>query len=154
MKQLVWAVKGGPQGELMPEDTRDILAVLKSELHFLENGGYKQSPRMQRRPPFIFEDSPTCLNYGSEQRLLPCSECVLMAFVPQDCRGERIPCRHISLNVEGYTIDTYYRLGTQEELEVDVDGWLRKTIQRLKGEGEQQQGEGRALISSYTTARE
>jgi hypothetical protein len=30
-----------------------------------------------------------------------------MAFVPQDWRGERIPCRHISFDVEGYTIDTY-----------------------------------------------
>jgi hypothetical protein len=118
----------------MPEDNRDVLEVLKSELSFLENGWYKSSPRTQRRPPFIFEDSPTCLNYGSKQRLLPCSECVLMAFVPQDCRGDRIPCRHISLNVEGYTIDTYYRLGTQEELEVDVADWLRKTIRRLEEE--------------------
>jgi len=125
----------------MPQDNRDVLEVLKSELNFMENGWYKSSPRTQRRPPFIFEDSPTCLNYGSRQRLLPCSECVLMAFVPQDCRGDRIPCRHISLNVEGYTIDTYYRLGTQEELEVGAADWLRKTIQRLEEEGAHQQGE-------------
>jgi hypothetical protein len=127
----------------MSVDDRDVLEVLNSELRFLENGGYKPSPRTQRRPPFIFEDSPTCLNYGSRQRLLPCSECVLMAFVPQDCRGERIPCRHISLDVEGYTIDTYYRLGAQEDLEVDVADWLRKTIQPVEGEGAQQQRESR-----------
>ena len=117
----------------MPEDNRDVLEALKSELNFLENGGYKPSPRTQPRPPLIFEDSPTCQKYGCKQRLLPCSECVLMAFVPQDCRSERIPCRHISLNVEGFTIDTYYRLGTQEELEVNVANWLSKTIQRLEG---------------------
>ena len=104
----------------MQGDNRDALEILKSELRFLENGGYRESPRTTWRPQLIFEDSPTCLNYGSRQRLLPCSECVLMAFVPQDCRGERIPCTHISLDVEGYTIDTYYRLGTQEELEVGV----------------------------------
>jgi len=122
----------------MPGDDSDVLEALKSELHFLQNSGYRPSPRMQRRPLFIFEDSPTCLNYGNIQRLLPCSECVLMPFVPQDCRGERIPCRHISLNVEGYTIETYYRLGTHEELEVNVAAWLRKSIQRLEGESLQQ----------------
>jgi hypothetical protein len=136
----------------MPKDNRDILEVLTSELRFLENGGYRPSPRTQWRPQFIFEDSPTCLNYGRKQELLPCSECVLMRFVPQDCRGERIPCRHIPLDVKGYTIDTYYRLGTQEELEASVAGWLRKTIQRLEGEGTQQQGESCALKPSGTAA--
>ena len=136
----------------MPGDNRDVLEVLKSELYFLEHGWYKASPRTQRRPPFIFEDSPSCLNYGSKQRLLPCSECVLMALVPQDCRAERIPCRHISLNVEGYTIDTYYHLGTQEELEVNVADWLRKTIQRLEGKGAQQQGESRTPRASDSAA--
>ena len=81
----------------MQGENRDALEILKSELSFLENGGYRESPRTTWRPQLIFEDSPTCLNYGSRQRLLPCSECVLMAFVPEDCRGERIPCRHISL---------------------------------------------------------
>jgi hypothetical protein len=54
-----------------------------------------------------------------------------MQFVPLDCREEKIPCRHIPLNAEGYTIDTYYRLGTQEELEAAMANWLRETIQRL-----------------------
>ena len=136
----------------MPGDDSDVLEALKSELHFLQNSGYRPSPRMQRRPLFIFEDSPSCLNYGSNQRLLPCRECVLMALVPQDCRAERIPCRHISLNVEGYTIDTYYHLGTQEELEVDVADWLRKTIQRLEGKGAEQQGESRTPRASDSAA--
>jgi len=154
MKQLRRVMRVRPQGkgEHMPGDNCDVLEVLKSELHFLENGGYKPSPRMQLRPPFIFEDSPSCLNYGSKQRLLPCGECVLMAFVPPDCSGERIPCRHISLGVEGYTIDTYYRLGTQEELEVDVADWLRKTILRLEGEGGKQQEESRGPRASDSAA--
>jgi len=137
VKQFLGIMEVSPEekGEHMQGDNRYALETLESELRFLENGGYRESPRTTWRPQLIFEDSPTCLNYGSRQRLLPCSECVLMAFVPQDCRGERIPCRHISLDVEGYTIDTYYRLGTQEELEVGVAGRLRKTIQRLEGEG-------------------
>ena len=140
------------KGEHMQGDNRDALEILKSELRFQENGGYRESPRTTWRPQLIFEDSPTCLNYGSRQRLLPCSECVLMAFVPQDCRGERIPCRHISLDVEAYTIDTYYRLGTQEELEVGVAAWLRKTIQRLEGKGVHQQGESSPTEHSYSAA--
>ena len=136
----------------MPEENCDVLEALKSELNFLENGGYKPSPRTQPRRPFIFEDSPTCENYGCRQRLLPCSECVLMAFVPWDCRSERTPCRHISLNVEGYTIDTYYRLGTREELEVTVADWLRKTIRRLEAEVVQQRRESGPPEPGYSTA--
>jgi hypothetical protein len=135
----------------MLEDNRDALGILKSELHFLENGGYSVSPRTKWRPKFILEDSPTCLNYGSLQRLLPCSECALMRFVPQDCSGERTPCRHIPLNVEGYTIETFYHLGTQEEPEVAWAGWLRNTIQRLEGEGGRQ-GESRNPGASDSAA--
>src|SRR5881398_1094343 len=101
----------------MPEDNRDVLEVLKSELRFVENGGYGASPRTRWRPQFILEDSPACPNYGSKQDMLPGSECVLMRFVPRDCCGVRIPCRHIALDVEGYTIDTFYRLGTQRSEE-------------------------------------
>ena len=154
MKQVLWVMKVGSQGkgEHMPRDNRDVLEVLKSELRFLENGGYGASPRTKWRPQFILEDSPTCPNYGSKQDMLPCSECVLMSFVPRDCRTERIPCRHIALDVEGYTIDTFYRLGTLEELEAAWAGWLRKTVQQLEGESAQQPGEARALPPSHSAA--
>ena len=115
----------------MTKDNRDVVEILKSELEFLEKDGYRQSLRAPWRPAFIFEDSPTCINCGRRQRFLPCSECVLMQFVAPDCREENIPCRHIPLNSEGYTIDTYYRMGTQEELKAAVADWLRETIQRL-----------------------
>lgn len=118
----------------MAKDNRDLVQLLKSELEYLERGGYRQSLRAPWRPQFIFEDSPTCINYGRKQRLIPCSECALMLFVPADCREEKIPCRHIPLNSEGYTIDTYYRIGTQEELEAAVESWLRETIARLEQE--------------------
>ena len=122
----------------MTKDKRDIVEILKSELEFLERGGYRESERARWRPQFIFEDSPTCLNYGRNEALFPCSQCALMQFVPPDCRDEKIPCRHIPLNKEGYTIDTYYRIGTHEELEGAIANWLRKTIQQLEEEREQQ----------------
>lgn len=118
----------------MANDSRDLLAVLKAELQFLERGGYRHCPTAQWRPQFIFEDSPTCLNYRRSEKPRPCGECLLMHFVPADCHSERIPCRHIPLNFEGFTIDTYYRLGTHEEVEAAMESWLRKTIEKLERE--------------------
>lgn len=115
----------------MANDDRDLLTVLKAELEFLEKGGYRRSPSARWRPQFIFEDSPTCINHGRTGVPRPCSECILMNLVPADCRNERIPCRHIPLNPEGFTIDTYYRLGTQEEVESALAVWLRKIIEQL-----------------------
>lgn len=125
----------------MAKDNRNVLELLKSELEFLGKGGYRQSLRAPWRPQFIFEDSPTCINYGRKQRFLPCSECPLMQFVPPDCREETIPCRHIPLNSEGYTIDTYYRIGTHEELEAALANWLCESIRRLEQEHVQRQRE-------------
>ena len=70
----------------------------------------------------------------ASERLLPCGECPLMQFVPHDCREEKIPCRYIPLNAEGYTIDTYYRIGTQQEPQRALANWLREAIRRLDQE--------------------
>ena len=118
----------------MANDDRDVLTVLKAELRFLENGGYRRCPGAPWRPQFIFEDSCTCINHERREPLLPCRECILMHFVPPDCRDEQIPCRHIPLNKEGFTLDTYYRLGTYEEVETAVEAWLSKTIKQLEQE--------------------
>jgi hypothetical protein len=118
----------------MANPDRDLLTVLQAELEFLEKGGYRHSPNSPWRPQFIFEDSPTCINQGKSENPLPCSECILMNLVPEDCRNEKIPCRHIPLNAQGFTIDTYYRLGTHEEVEAAVAAWLRKNIERLQQE--------------------
>jgi hypothetical protein len=99
----------------MAKDNRDLLTVLKAELEFLEKGGYLHSPSASWRPQFIFEDSLTCMNHDRRVSQLPCSECILMNLVPADCRNVKIPCRHIPLNAEGFTIDTYYRLGRRKK---------------------------------------
>lgn len=125
----------------MAKDDRDVLEVLKAELEFLEKGGYTGSPRTPWRPQFIFQDSATCPNYAGKDEPVCCKECLLMRFVPTDSRNEKVPCRHITLNIEGYTIDTFYRLGTQEELEEAMSAWLRKTIHRLERQRAEQSGE-------------
>jgi len=123
----------------MPKDDRNLLDVLKFELEFLETGGYGRLPREAWRSRFIFEDSPTCVNFSSEEKdREPCSECLLMQFVPEDARTEQVPCIHIPLSPTGETIASLYRTGTQQELEEALGAWLRVTIHRLEEEKEKQ----------------
>lgn len=116
----------------MRKDDRKLLSVLKAELAFLERGGYRNAPSAQWRSPLVFQDSPTCLNFDRTKNPRPCHECVLTSLVPSDCLREPFPCRYIPLNEAGFTIDTYYRLGTFNEAEAAVETWLRKKIQELE----------------------
>src|SRR5712692_3065304 len=118
----------------MPKDDRDLLEVLKFELEFLAKGGYGRSPRTPWRPQFIFEDSPTCMNYDCKENPSPCSNCVLMQLVPPERRSEKIPCRHIPFGASGETLDSLYRYGDQHEIEETAGTWLRETIKRLEDE--------------------
>jgi len=116
----------------MPTDERDLLGLLKFDLAFLQEGGYGRSPRTPQKPQYIFEDSLTCMNYDSKQNPGPCSDCVLMNLVPPERRSEKIPCRHIPLNVSGETLDSLYQHSNQNEIEDTVGEWLRNVIQRLE----------------------
>jgi hypothetical protein len=116
----------------MEKDERDLLEVLKFELEFLEKGGYGRSPREAWRPQFIFEDSPTCMNYDCKENPEPCTHCVLMQLVPPGFRSAKTPCRYISMNEAGETLDTLYRYDNQPEIEETVEKWLRATIAALE----------------------
>lgn len=116
----------------MAADNRSLLQVLKSELELLEKGGYRNAEKSSWRAQFIFEDSPTCLNFNASEPRHPCAECVLMEFVPADSSRERIPCRHIPLNDRGETLDSLYRTGTQDEIEAAVAKWLKAEIRALE----------------------
>jgi hypothetical protein len=118
----------------MPPDERNTLDVLKAELNFLKRGGYGRSPREPWRAQLIFEDSPSCMNYSSKENPSPCTECVLMQFVPPEKRGEKSSCRHIPLTRDGVTLHELYRGGTQQEVEDALADWLRGTIARLERE--------------------
>lgn len=118
----------------MAKDDRDILDVLRFELQFLEKGGYGRSPRQPWKPQFIFEDSPTCMNYDQKEHPGPCDECILMQFVPPEARATKIPCRHIPLTPEGQTVASLYQYGTQQEMEEALGNWLRATIRQIEEE--------------------
>lgn len=115
----------------MPDD-RNVLAALKAELAFLENGGYRNRPRFPWRPSFVFEDSPTCLNFDTKQERQPCTECLLMQFVPADQKKLAYPCRHIPLNPSGESVAHFYKCGTEAELEAALKTWLKNKIAELE----------------------
>ena len=129
----------------MLKDERDAVEVLKSELEYLKSGAYADGESWG--PRFIFEDSPTCLNFGHRDNPRPCSGCVLMDFVPPELRSQKFPCRHIPLDAAGQTLDSLYRHCDRGEVEQAVCNWLRTTIQRLEQEREayNQKGESAAF---------
>jgi len=125
----------------MQKDERDLLDVLKFELSFVEKGGYGRSPREAWRPVYIFEDSPTCMNYDCKNDPAPCSDCVLMQLVPPELRAGKIPCRQIQFNASGETLDSLYRYSDDHEIEETLKSWLRTTIAQLEVQGEDSQME-------------
>src|ERR1700733_1620850 len=104
-------------------DRDEILELLRFELKFVEDGGYGRSPRAPWRPPLTFEDSPTCLNFDDSSRPQPCNDCMLMRFVPEDQKEQRVPCRFIPLTENGETVDYFQRNGTQIEMEDALKAW-------------------------------
>lgn len=131
---------------LVANDGRSVLDVLRAELKFIERGGYRHSARAAWRPHFMFQDSPTCLNFDPAHPRKPCSDCLLMRFVPENTQARKVPCRYIPLNEGGETIDSFYRTGTQEELEAAVVEWLKTTIERLERESTQPQPAERPVV--------
>lgn len=118
----------------MKTDKRDLLDVLKAELEFLEKGGYRHPARAAWRPQFMFQDSPSCVNFDATQPPKPCSDCAMMQLVPADSQQKKFPCRYIALNEQGETLDFLYRAGTQKEIESAFTQWLNTTIARLERE--------------------
>jgi hypothetical protein len=116
----------------MANDERDILDVLKEELHFIEQGGYGRSVRTPWQSKSAFQDSLTCINYGYPYRAHPCNECHLLEFVSPEHYGEAIPCHHIPLNAAGETVDDLELADNQARLEHEIGEWLRARIREIE----------------------
>jgi hypothetical protein len=118
----------------MQINRQTVLQLLKSELEFLDKGGYKHHPRSRWRAPYVFEDSPSCPNSSDRARSHPCDECWLMQFVPAELGEEQIPCRFVDLTGAGVTVDSLYRCGTPAESEEALRSWLQRRIHELESE--------------------
>jgi len=116
----------------MQIDRESVLRMLKQELEFVDNGGYKTSPRAAWRAAYIFEESPSCPNSSDLARPHRCEDCWLMEFVPPESRQEQIPCRFVELAPNGITVDSLYRCGTPAESEQELRSWLHQRIRELE----------------------
>lgn len=117
----------------MSKDDRDVLELLRTELHFIEKGGYGRSVRIPWKAKSTFQDSLTCINYPYLEKTHPCNECHLIDFVPDDKRSEQIPCHFIPLNESGETVDNLESEDNQQKLEEALKSWLRAQIKEIEG---------------------
>jgi hypothetical protein len=109
-----------------------VLDLLKAELEFVESGGYRRSARSPWRPPYVFEESPSCPNFSDRSRPHRCEDCWLIEFVPPESRDEQVPCRFVPLTADGITIDSLYRYGSPAETEEILGAWLRRRIREME----------------------
>lgn len=114
------------------KDERDILELLKSELDFIEQGGYGRSVRTPWQATSPFRDSLTCVNYALPEKAHPCSECHLIDFVPADKRSEELPCHAIPLNAAGETVESLELENNQAKLEGALKEWMRAKISEIE----------------------
>ncbi len=116
----------------MTTDLNGIIEQLKLERDVLKDGGYGKSVRTPWKGTRLFRDSVTCLNFGEEEKIHPCQECVLWEWVPVDHRKDEIPCHFIPLNAKGETIHTLEEADDRDRAEELLAVWLDVTIQRLE----------------------
>jgi len=114
----------------MAKDDRDILELLKTELDFIEKGGYGRSVRTPWKATSPFRDSLTCVNYALPEKAHPCAECHLIDFVPADKRSEELPCHAIPLNAAGDTVESFEL--NQAKLEESLKEWMRGKIREIE----------------------
>jgi len=109
-----------------------LLNRLKTELEFVNSGGYRRSVRSPWRAPYIFEESPSCPNFSDRTRQHRCVDCWLMDFVAPDRRTDQVPCRFVELTHQRATVDSFYRCGTFLETEEALRAWLHERIRELE----------------------
>lgn len=123
----------------MPRDTRNLAGVLRSELTFFDAGGYSAWAGARWRLPLVFEESPTCPNFNDTTHSVACKDCSLMQLVPLRHHYRAVPCRYIPLTEAGETLDTLYRWGTMDDLNLIFRRWLVQTIAHLESREVQRQ---------------
>lgn len=115
----------------MVKDGRDILEVLQGELAFVKSRGYSRSVMRPWLSKSIFQDSPTCINYGYPYRAHPCKDCHLFDFVATENHAQIVPCHHIPLTGAGDTVEKLESRGDEMQAMKLVEEWLCKQINRI-----------------------
>jgi hypothetical protein len=115
----------------MPQDTREILQILRYELNYLEQGGFERD-RLATGATSPFLESFTCINFGDPVHTHACRECKLFPLVPEDKRNEELPCHFIRLGANGETMGELIQKHDPRRLAMVLEHWLRATIARME----------------------
>jgi len=117
---------------VMSKDERDMLDLLRSELDFIEKGGYGRDVRTPWRARSVFRDSLSCVNYALPEKAHPCNECHLLDFVDNEHQAADVPCHFIPLNEAGETIEDLEAQDNQPKLERTLKQWMRARIEEIE----------------------
>jgi len=98
----------------------------------VEEGGYERSPGTPWKWSSTFRHSPSCVNFGDPERKHPCTECLLIDFVPAEARSQDVPCHHIPIGPAGETVEAMEREDDVLDLEAALENWLRATIEQIE----------------------
>jgi hypothetical protein len=109
--------------------------LLKTELDFIEKGGYGRSVRTPWKSNSSFRDSLTCVNYALPEKAHPCAECHLIDFVPSDKQAEEVPCHFIPLSATGDTVESLE--GNEAKLQDALKEWMREKIREIEAQRQQ-----------------
>ncbi len=118
----------------MAKDERDVVGLLKTELDFIEKGGYGRSVRTPWKETSPFRDSLTCVNYALPEKAHPCSECHLIDFVLAEKHDELVPCHFIPLTETGETVEDLDVEGNQTKMEEALKQWMRRKIEEIEAQ--------------------
>ena len=118
----------------MAKDERDVVELLKTELDFIEKGGYGRSVRTPWKETSPFRESLTCVNYALPEKALPCSECHLIDFVPAEKHVELVPCHFIPLTESGETVEDLDVEVNQTKMEEALKQWMRRKIEEVEAQ--------------------
>jgi hypothetical protein len=122
----------------MEPNSRELLQMLRYELNYLEQGGFRRDREaVGLQSPFL--GTMICVNFGDPMRRHSCEECSLHNLVPENMKKEEFPCHHIPLNASNDTIASLIRKNDPERLESVLKNWLRSTIARLEASLEKEE---------------
>src|SRR5690349_25140031 len=103
---------------------KGLLQALKTEMAFLDAGGYGKPFRSGWRPTLLLRDSPVCLNFNATGRQASCDQCPFFSIVPGTDRAALLPCHHIPLDAERDAMAGMFSTTTQREVEECLYDWL------------------------------
>lgn len=105
-------------------DKQKVLGMIRLEIDNIRRQGFRG----------YFRDSVLCINTHKLLKSDTCEGCALLLYVPQEHKGEAVPCVHITLDAGGDTVASLSKAGLSSEIEQKILDWLERTADNLEHE--------------------